>query len=103
MWDVRIARVGTVRENKPAPIEACASGESTLASKNLVQRLVPDDARNLELVQKHMKYTQFADLATATEKELRDAPAISVSEIEPKIVKHCASTAAARAALTQKY
>ena len=67
--------------NEAARIEACASGGLTLASKDLVERLTPEDANELGLEPSRMKYTQLADLANATEKARRDAPAIPVCEI----------------------
>jgi len=64
--------------NEGAPIEACASGGSALASKELLERLDPDDATTLGLDPDHITYSPLADLPTATEKARRDAPAIAV-------------------------
>jgi class 3 adenylate cyclase len=67
--------------NEGARIEACATGGLTLASKNLIERLDPDDAADLELDPDRLTYTPLGALSTATEKARRDAPAIAVCEI----------------------
>ncbi len=67
--------------NEAARIEACASGGLALASKDLVERLEPDGAAALGLEPDRITYTALGDLATATEKARRDAPAIAVCEI----------------------
>ncbi len=67
--------------NEGARIEACATGGRALASKPLLERLDAEDAAALELDPDHITYTPLADLATATEKARRDAPAISVCEV----------------------
>ena len=67
--------------NETARIEACASGGRALASKQLLERLHPDDAQALALDPDRVTYTALGDLTTATEKARRDAPAIAVSEI----------------------
>src|SRR5262245_10865615 len=67
--------------NETARIEACATGGRALASKALVERLGPDDAADLGLDPDRVTYTPVADLASATEKARRDAPAIAVCEV----------------------
>jgi class 3 adenylate cyclase len=67
--------------NEAARIEACASGGLALASKDLIERLEPDAAAALGLEPDRITYTALGDLATATEKARRDAPAIAVCEI----------------------
>ena len=67
--------------NETARIEACATGGRALASKALVERLGPDDAADLGLDPDRVTYTAVADLASATEKARRDAPAIAVCEV----------------------
>jgi class 3 adenylate cyclase len=67
--------------NEAARIEACAGGGRALASKDLMERLEPDDAAALGLDPDRAAYTALGDLATATEKARRDAPAIAVCEI----------------------
>jgi len=67
--------------NEAARIEACASGGRMLASKSLIERLTDDDARQLGLAHEDVTYVQLSELATATDKARRDAPAIAVAEI----------------------
>jgi class 3 adenylate cyclase len=67
--------------NDAARIEACATGGRTLASKDLIERLTPDDATELGLEPDRLTYTMLGDLATATEKARRDAPAMAVCDI----------------------
>jgi class 3 adenylate cyclase len=67
--------------NETARIEACATGGRALASKALVERLGPGDAADLGLDPDRATYTPLADLATATEKARRDAPAIAVCAV----------------------
>ncbi len=67
--------------NEAARIEACASGGRALASKNLIERLDPEDAAALDLDPDHVTYTTLGDLETATEKARRDAPTIPVCEV----------------------
>ncbi len=67
--------------NEAARIEACATGGRSLASKQLLERLEPIDAAVLGIDPDHLAYTRLSELATATEKARRDAPAIAVCEI----------------------
>jgi len=67
--------------NEAARIEACATGGRTIASKLLVERLNPADAQALQIDPDHASYTPLADLATATDKARRDAPAIAVCDV----------------------
>jgi class 3 adenylate cyclase len=67
--------------NETARIEACASGGRALASKNLLERLEPEDATALDLNPDDATYVMLGDLDTATEKARRDAPAIPVRSI----------------------
>jgi class 3 adenylate cyclase len=67
--------------NEGARIEACASGGRALASKDLIERLDPEDAAALDLDPDHVTYTPLAELTTATEKARRDAPTIPVCEV----------------------
>jgi class 3 adenylate cyclase len=67
--------------NEAARIEACATGGRALASKSLIERLDPTDAAALMLDPDRITYTPLADLATATEKARRDAPAIAVCDV----------------------
>ena len=67
--------------NEAARIEACASGGRALASKNLIERLEPEDAAALGLDPDRVTYMPLTDLDTATEKARRDAPAIAVCDV----------------------
>ena len=67
--------------NEGARIEACATGGRALASKPLLEHLDAEDAATLELDPEHITYTPLAELASATEKARRDAPAIAVCEV----------------------
>jgi class 3 adenylate cyclase len=67
--------------NQGARIEACATGGRALASKELLERLDPDDAAALGLDPDRITYTLLGDLLIATEKARRDAPAIAVCEV----------------------
>jgi class 3 adenylate cyclase len=67
--------------NEGARIEACATGGRVLASKELLERLDPEDAQALGLDPGRLTYTPLADLPTATAKARRDAPAIAVCEV----------------------
>ena len=67
--------------NETARIEACATGGHAIASKDLIERLEPGDATALDLNPDTITYTPLGDLATATEKARRDAPAIAVCNV----------------------
>jgi class 3 adenylate cyclase len=67
--------------NEGARIEVCAAGGRILASKELLERLEPEDAVKLGLNPDRLTYTPLADLPTATGKARRDAPAIAVCEV----------------------
>jgi class 3 adenylate cyclase len=67
--------------NETARIEACATGGRTLASKALIERLDRADADALGIDTARTAYTPLADLPTATDKALRDAPLIAVCEV----------------------
>jgi class 3 adenylate cyclase len=67
--------------NEGARIEACATGGRILASKDLIERLDPADAASLQLEPDHLAYTPLGELASATEKARRDAPAVAVIEL----------------------
>jgi class 3 adenylate cyclase len=67
--------------NEAARIEACATGGRLLTSKDLIERLDPDDATRLDIDVDHLTYTPLADLDTATDKARRDAPAIPVCDV----------------------
>jgi class 3 adenylate cyclase len=68
--------------NEGARTEPCASGGRALASKDLAERLGPDDARALGLDPDRMTSVALADLPTATEKARRDALAVAVYKVQ---------------------
>ena len=67
--------------NETARIEACATGGRILASKPLMERLDARAAEEFGIDLDHLTYTQLSDLASATEKARRDAPAVAVCEL----------------------
>jgi class 3 adenylate cyclase len=67
--------------NEAARIEACATGGRMLASKPLIERLDAPAAHQLGIDPDRLTYTQLSELATATQKARRDAPAIAVCEL----------------------
>ena len=67
--------------NEGARIEACATGGRLLASKELLERLDHEDAVALGVDPARLTYIPLANLATATEKARRDAPAIAVCDL----------------------
>lgn len=67
--------------NEAARVEACASGGRALATKDLIERLDPEDAAALDLDPNRVTYTPLGELTTATEKARRDAPTIPVCEV----------------------
>ncbi len=67
--------------NEAARIEVCASGGRALASKDLIERLDPEDAVALDLDPGHVTYTALGELESATEKARRDAPTIPVCDV----------------------
>ena len=67
--------------NEGARIEPCAAGGLRLASKQLIERLGPDDYAALEIDPKRLAYTPLAELEGSPEKARRDAPTISVCPV----------------------
>jgi class 3 adenylate cyclase len=67
--------------NEAARIEECASGGRLLASKDLLERLDHADAATLGIDPIRISYTQLSEVATATDKARRDAPAVPVYDI----------------------
>ena len=66
--------------NEAARIEAVATDGRILASKNLLERLVPEDADALDLNLANMHFTAVRSLG-ADAKALRDAGSIAVAEM----------------------
>lgn len=67
--------------NECARIEAAAKGGTILASKDLVERLDPDDAQAALVDPDALAYTPLRDLDGAGEKGVRDAGTIPVAAI----------------------
>jgi class 3 adenylate cyclase len=66
--------------NEAARIEAVATNGRILASKNLLERLGPEDADALELNLANMHFTAVRSMG-ADAKALRDAGSIAVAEV----------------------
>lgn len=67
--------------NQCARIEAAAKGGEILASKDLVERLDPDDALATGVDPDGVTYTPLGELDGASDKAIRDAGAIPVTSI----------------------
>ena len=66
--------------NEAARIEAVATAGQLLASKNLIERLMTDDAEKLGLDPARMHYESISSLS-ADSKALRDAGIIAVAPV----------------------
>jgi class 3 adenylate cyclase len=67
--------------NEAARIEAAASAGSILASKELIERLEPNDASATRIDPDAIDYVPLGELEGASEKAVRDAGAIPVAEV----------------------
>jgi class 3 adenylate cyclase len=67
--------------NESARIEAAAKAGAILASKDLIERLDPDDASATGVDPERVAYTPLGELEGAGEKAIRDAGTIPVAEI----------------------
>ena len=67
--------------NEGARIEAAARDGAILASKDLVERLDPDDAHATGLDPDALAYTPLAELDGVSDKAVRDAGTIPVTRI----------------------
>lgn len=67
--------------NEAARIEAAASSGAILASKELVERLEPDDAEAAGVHPDGIDYVPLGELEGASQKAIRDAGAIPVARI----------------------
>ena len=67
--------------NEALRIQQSARGGVTLASKALLERLDPEDAEAVGLAPQRMTYTTVAELPHASEKALRDAGTIAVTQL----------------------
>ncbi len=68
--------------NEAARIQESAMPGTTLATKQLLQRLAPRDAQGLGIDLERTRFKVLADLDSANEKARRDAGSIPVSFIE---------------------
>jgi class 3 adenylate cyclase len=69
--------------NECARIQETARDGAVLASKALIERLEPDDADRLGIDPETVAYCTIAELEGATDKAIRDAGAIPVTEVPP--------------------
>ncbi|HEX2051310.1 MAG TPA: adenylate/guanylate cyclase domain-containing protein [Actinomycetota bacterium] len=67
--------------NEAARIQESAGAGETLASKQLLERLTPEDAAAVGLDLEKLTYRPLAELDTAPEKAVRDAAAVPVTVI----------------------
>lgn len=67
--------------NEAARIEPCAAGGLRLASKQLIERLAPEDYEALGIDPAALVYTQLSELEGSSEKAHRDAPTIPVCRV----------------------
>jgi class 3 adenylate cyclase len=67
--------------NEAARIQECADPHGTLASKQLLERLSPDDAASLGIDLEKLTYTPLAEVPSATAKAIDNAGAIPVTSI----------------------
>jgi class 3 adenylate cyclase len=67
--------------NECARIEAMARGGRLLASKQLIESLMDADARALEIDVEHVVYQPLAALPDATEKTIRNAGGVGVTDV----------------------
>lgn len=67
--------------NEAARIQECADAHQTLASKQLVERLTPDDAAKLGLDLEKLLYQPISKLPSAVKKAIEDAGAIPVTSV----------------------
>ena len=67
--------------NEAARLEQSARAGAILASKNLIERLEPDDGMALGLRPETITYRAIADLPEVPEKAIRDAGGIAVTDL----------------------
>lgn len=67
--------------NEAARIQECADPHQTLASKQLLERLTPDDAAALGLDLEKLLYRPLSELASASDKAVRDAGGLPVTTL----------------------
>ena len=71
--------------NEAARIEQSAKDGAALASKTLVERLDPDDARALGIDPATVIYRSVDELPGSDEKAVRDAGSIAVTDVRPEV------------------
>jgi class 3 adenylate cyclase len=69
--------------NECARIEQTASDGRLLASKALIEHLSPEDADAVDIDPERLAYRTLAELEGASDKAVRDAGGLPVTEIEP--------------------
>jgi hypothetical protein len=67
--------------NECARIQESARDGAVLASKHLIERADPEQARAAGVDPEHVEYTTVAELPGATEKAVRDAGTIPVAAL----------------------
>jgi class 3 adenylate cyclase len=67
--------------NECARIQESSRGGTVLASKALIERLDPEHAKRVGIDPDTVEYTTVAELPAATEKAVRDAGAVAVTEV----------------------
>jgi class 3 adenylate cyclase len=70
--------------NECARIEQAASDGEILASKQAIERLSPDDAAALGLDPAQLTYETLAERGKASEKAIRDAGGVAVTDARPR-------------------
>lgn len=68
--------------NEAARVQECARPGATLATKSLLQRLEPSDARELGIDPDAIRFTPLSDLDGATDKARRDAALVAVTTLQ---------------------
>ena len=67
--------------NECARIQDAAGGDEVLATKALVERLDPDEARGAGVDPDTLEYTLVSELPTVSEKTIRDAGSIAITKL----------------------
>jgi class 3 adenylate cyclase len=68
--------------NEAARVQECARPGATLATKSLLQRLEPSDARELGIDPDAIRFTPLSDLDGVTDKARRDAALVAVTTLQ---------------------
>lgn len=78
--------------NEAARIQEAAAPHQTLASKQLVERLVPHDAAALGIDPARLTYASLAEIAPHDEKVVRDAGIVAVTDVSSAAGRTSASS-----------